>query len=97
MTQAGGVTHLAQRFCFNLPNAFARHSKLFSDFLQGSWGSIAQAETQFQYLAFPFRKTAKNISELILEKAETRNFGRVFDRFVFNEIPKTGFIAVPDR
>jgi hypothetical protein len=55
LADAGRMPHFAERFGFDLPDAFARDAELFADFFQGAGVTVADAEAEFENLCVRVR------------------------------------------
>lgn len=91
------VAHLAQGFCLNLADAFARDVKLLADFFKGSRIAVLQAKAQAQYLAFARRKRFQYVHQFFAQKRICGHIVGIFRRFILNEIAKICVVGISHR
>jgi len=91
------VTHLAQRFGFNLADALACEFVALAQFLQSVRVTVYQPEPHFHNLAFAFIECAQNTIQILLQEAGARLDRRVLRRRILDEITEAGVIAVAER
>src|SRR2546425_7201063 len=85
--RARGMTEFAQRFCFNLPDAFASDRKMLANFFQRVLrAGRAQPETHLDYFFFARSKRSQNFIRDFAEIRSHHGVGRIQNRFIFNEI-----------
>src|SRR5579863_7436553 len=78
------MPQLAQRFGFDLADAFAGYGEALPDFFQGVLAAVFEAETHFDYFFFARGQRAQDLSSLVLEvhvdhRFRRRDYGAVFD------------------
>src|SRR5690242_18235577 len=94
LADAGGVTHFAEGFGFDLADAFAGDAKLFTDFFEGARVAVTKAEAEFENFPFAFGEAGEYVGELVFKEAEAGDFGRAFGGFILDEISEAGLVAV---
>src|SRR5687767_8891894 len=94
LADARGVPHFSQGLGFDLTDAFAGDFKLLADFLESARIAIAQAEAQFQDLAFAFGEAAEHVAQLVLEQAVAGHLRGVISRLVLDEIAEVRLLTV---
>ena len=82
---------------FDLPDAFARHFEILSDFFQGMIGGLADPKPFSQDLFLARRKRFQRAVDLPLQVIANGRFQRRHGLLVFNEIAQMAVFFLTDR
>jgi hypothetical protein len=96
LADPGWMPHFAQRFGFNLPDAFPGDPELFAHLFQGAGIAIANPKSEFQNFSFAFVQAGKHIGQLVFEQSKAGDIDRAFRVLVFNKIADVGFFTITD-
>ena len=91
------MAHFAEGFGFDLADTFAGHFELAADFLQSARVAVDQAEALFEDAALAIGETFEHVFDFVLEQDDRGAVGRVFGRFVLDEVSEARVVAVADR
>src|SRR5450755_2367011 len=80
------MAHLAQRLCFNLPDAFPCDPKLTANLLERPAVAIHEPEALLEHLALTFGQSLEHIPDFLLQEDNRGHVARILRALVFNEI-----------
>ena len=97
LPDAGRMAHLAQRFGFDLADAFAGDLKLAAHFFERAAVAIHQAKALFEHLTFAFGESVQHVLDLILKQDDSRHVGGIFGALILDEIAETRVVRCRRR
>lgn len=90
------VAHFAERFRFDLADAFAGDAELASDFFKGAAIAVAKAESELENFTLAVGQRVEDFAEFFFEQRVRRHVGRVVSALVFDEVAEIRVLAVAD-
>ncbi len=91
------MPQLPQRLRLNLPDAFARHRKRLSNFLQRVLRAVFQPKAHLDDFFFARRQRAQHLRSLVLEVNVDYRFGRRNHRPVFDKVAQMRIFLFANR
>src|SRR6266446_1193986 len=91
------MPQLAQRFGFDLADAFAGYGERLADFFQSVLAAVFEAEAHLDDFFFARGQRAQDLSGLVLEVHVDHGFGRRHYGAVFDEVAEMRIFLFADR
>src|SRR5882757_9851031 len=91
------MAQLAQRFCFNLPYAFARDRERLPDFLERVLAAIVQTKPHFDDFFLARRQRLQHRRSLFLQIEVNHRIRRRNYSLVFDEVAQVGVLFLANR
>src|SRR4029077_17941477 len=91
------VAQFTQGLSFDLPDTFAGHFEILTDFFESMVGGFADTKTLPQNLFFPWRERFQCTVDLALEIVPNRRLQRRHRLFVFDKVPQMAVFLLTDR
>src|SRR6266853_2282339 len=97
LPRARRMPQLAQRFCFNLPYAFARDRERLPDFLERVLAAVVQTKPHLNDFFLARRQRLQHRRSLFLQIEVNHRIGRRNYSFVFDEVAQVRIFFLANR